>query len=166
MRACATHAWVRVCDACARAHRPTQRSRRQARLAATGELREAFQLGRIRRRVRRAPFSHTLALIAVLALALPLYLLKIEELDRDALWLLALFFVVLGIPGRVLTGWAHWRGRQGERANVFLRFLCWNTRLAAGGFYVFVVFFWQFFGWRGPAGIYAQHAFLVPAAFY
>ena len=55
----------------------------QSRLAATGEFREAFQLGRIRRRVRRAPFSHTFALIVVMALALPLYLLN--HLGRVAL---------------------------------------------------------------------------------
>jgi hypothetical protein len=138
----------------------------QARLAATGAFREAFQLGPIRRRVRRAPFAHTLALVVVLALALPLYLLKVEAIDRDALWLPALFFVTAAIPGRLLTGWAHGRAHTGPRAHWLLRLLCWGTRFAAGGAYVFVVFFWQIFGWRGAAGIYAQHAFLVPTAFY
>lgn len=139
----------------------------QARVAATGELRAGFAWGEIREDVRRAPLATALALALTLALALPLYLLKIQLLDRDAFWLLALPFLVLLWPTRVASGWALRRARRREaRSHLLWRILGTCLALPAGGAYVFLLFFSQYFAWRGSAGLFAHHAFLLPVAFY
>ncbi|HBP19443.1 MAG TPA: hypothetical protein DEA08_16845, partial [Planctomycetes bacterium] len=139
----------------------------QARVAATGELKAGFAWREIREDVRRAPLATALALALTLALALPLYLLKIQLLDRDAFWLLAIPFLVLLWPTRVASGWALRRARRREeRAHLIWRLLGSGLALPAGGAYVFLLFFSQYFGWRGSAGLFAHHAFLLPVAFY
>src|SRR5262249_55169934 len=65
----------------------------QARLAAEGRFGAAFELRELRRRIARAPIVTALALVVTLGPALPLYLLKIEPVSRDALWLPALVFL-------------------------------------------------------------------------
>jgi hypothetical protein len=138
----------------------------QARLAVENDVRAAFDVVEIRRRIARAPFAVALALIVTLGLALPLYAFKIEVLPRDALWLPAVFFLLLAVPGRLLAGVAHHRGSREGRGHWFLRLVGLGLTLPAGFFYVFFVFVNQYFGWSGATGLYAQHAFLVPVAFY
>lgn len=138
----------------------------QAALAAEARFGAAFELRALRRRIHRAPLAHALATLVVLAAALPLYLLKIEPVPRDALWLPALFFVPAILPGRLLAGWAFARGAREGRAHLVLRLTGKLVALPAAAAYVFVVFFWQFFTAHGSADLFGQHAFLVPVAFY
>ncbi|RMG09728.1 MAG: hypothetical protein D6731_19055, partial [Planctomycetota bacterium] len=138
----------------------------QARLAATGDVRTAFRPRELRARLARAPLAFGLALLVVLALALPLYAFKIEALPRDALWLPALLFLAFALPGRLLAGWAHARAERPRPAHWALRLAAVALTLPTGGAYVFFVFFSQYFGWQGTAGLYAQHAFLLPVAFH
>lgn len=138
----------------------------QARLAATDDFGAAFRWRELRAHQKRAPLSFSLALVLSLGLALPLYLWKIEVLPRDALWLPALFFVVLILPGRLAMGWAHQRGSGDGKAHWTLRLLGGSLALSAAGAYVFLTFFSQFFSWRGAASLVAQHAVLLPVAFY
>lgn len=138
----------------------------QARLAAEGRFAAAFELRELRRRIARAPLAHALALVVTLALALPLYLLKVEPVPRDALWLPAAFFLVAAVPGRLLAGWAHARAARPGRAHPVLRLVGAAVALPAGAAYVFVLAFSQLFSWYGATSLFAHHAFLLPVAFY
>lgn len=137
----------------------------QAGLAAEARFGAAFEPGEVRRRIARAPFATLLAVIAVLGPALPLFLLKLEPLPRDARWLPALVFLVALLPGRLVTGWAWARGGRPGRAHWVLR---WPVRALiwpAAGAYVLGLFFNQYFDWQGTAGLFFHHAFLLPVAF-
>ena len=138
----------------------------QARLAAEGRFKAAFELGPIWRRLRRAPLALVIALVLVLGLALPLYLLKIEPLPRDARWLPALFFVTLLLPGRLVSGWAYARGGREGKPHWLLFGPIALALLPLGGAFVFFQFLSQFFTWSGAGGLLAHHAFLLPVAFY
>ena len=97
---------------------------------------------------------------------MPLYLLKIEIIPREAAWLPSLVFIVFIFPARLLTGWA--LGRAGRRLTPRHWFFRWTGRLPllpAVAFYVLIVFFSQYTSWNGVWSLYEQHAFLVPAPF-
>jgi hypothetical protein len=139
----------------------------QMRLAATGELRAVFELRAVRADYRRAPLAFTFAFLVTLLFALPLYLLKIEVVPREAAWLPSLVFVAFIFPARLLTGWALARAARREAPRHW--FFRWTGRLPlvpAAAFYVLVVFFTQYTSWNGVWSLYEQHAFLVPVPFF
>lgn len=138
----------------------------QTRFAAENRFRAMFEVAGARRLFRRAPLMFWLSLVCTLAFAVPLYLLKIEMVPREAAWLPSLFFVVFIYPAKLLTGWScglaarrtrnrHWLTRQ------FVRL----AMIPVVGLYVFIVFFTQYTSWHGVASLYEQHAFLVPVPF-
>ena len=138
----------------------------QARFAEERRLGAMFELRALRRRFTRAPLAFFVALAFTLVLALPLYLLKIEIVPREAAWLPSLMFVVSIFPARVLTGWALARANKRERPRLWL--WRWTSRLAMlplVAAYVFLVYFTQYLSWYGVWSLYEQHAFLVPAPF-
>jgi hypothetical protein len=138
----------------------------QARFAAENRFKAMFEVRAVRDMFRRAPIAFWIALFFTLALALPLYLLKIEIVPRDAAGLPSLFFVLSIFPARLLSGWAYARAQKRERPrNWFLR---WTSRLAmlpVVAFYVFIVYFTQYTSWHGVWSLYEQHSFLVPVPF-
>lgn len=138
----------------------------QARLAATGSLREAFAVRRLRAGIHRAPYAHLVALVLTLGPAIPLYSLKVEPPARDLLWLPAAAFLVALLPGRLAAGWAHARGQREGKAAWPHRLAGLALRSAAVLGYAIVVFMTQFFAWRGDVAALAQHAFLLPVASY
>jgi hypothetical protein len=139
----------------------------QMRLAMTQQLAGAFELGAVREGYRRAPWAFTLAFVVTLLSALPLYLLKIEMVPREAAWLPSLVFVAFIFPARMLTGWAMGRAQKRERPrNWFFRWTGRLPLLPAAAFYVLVVYFTQFTSWNGVWSLYEQHAFLVPVPFF
>ena len=100
----------------------------------------------------------------------PLFLLKVELTLAEITWPPALFFVVFGLPARMMTGWAMGRAEKREPSSNFL--LRWFCRLAALGLalpilfsYVVILFFSQFISWNGTLSLLEQHAFLVPSPF-
>ncbi len=126
-----------------------------------------FSRRAIRERFRRAPWAFAFALVMLLvAASIPLYLLKIEMVPRDAAWLPSLVFVIFLAPARLLLGWAYARsGRREEPRHWLLR---WMGRLAiipAALLYVLVVFLAQYTSWEGVTSLYDQHAFLLPVPF-
>jgi hypothetical protein len=138
----------------------------QARFAAENRLGAMFEIRALRRHFARAPIAFLVALAFTLAAALPLYLLKIELIPREAAWLPSLLFVVSIFPSRLLTGWALARSSRRYSARHFL--VRWASRLAMlplVGFYVLLVYFTQYLSWYGVWSLYEQHAFLVPAPF-
>ncbi len=138
----------------------------QAHLAATGRLRAGFELGEVWRRYRRAPIASLMALVLTLVLAVPLYLLKLELIPRDALELAAGVFLLTILPTKLAAGKAYARGGREGRAFFPLRFVAALLALAVAGAYVVVLFVTRLIEWRGAIGLFEQHAFLVPVAFY
>lgn len=139
----------------------------QMRFAETDDLAEAFNLSGIREDYQRAPFLFTLALLVSLLSALPLYLLKIETVPREAAWLPSLLFIVFIFPARLLTGWALARAKRRELPrHWFFRWVAWLPVVPAVLFYVLIVYFTQFTSWNGVWSLYEQHAFLLPVPFF
>lgn len=139
----------------------------QMRLAATNKLSEVFAVRAVRADYRRAPWAFTFAFVLTLLFALPLYLLKIEVVPRDAAWLPSLVFVGFIFPARLVTGWA--LGRAARREAPRHWFFRWTGRLPllpAAVFYTGVVFFTQYTSWNGVWSLYEQHAFLLPVPFF
>lgn len=138
----------------------------QVRYALDGRLSALFSRRAIRERFRRAPWAFAFALMVLLLAAIPLYLLKIEMIPREAAWLPSLVFVVFLAPARILTGWAYARSDRRDRPRH------WTFRLAgraaivvAALFYVLIVFLAQYTSWGGAASLLEQHAFLLPVPF-
>jgi hypothetical protein len=139
----------------------------QMRLAATDQLAEAFSLRGVRADYRRAPWAFTFAFLLTLLFALPLYLLKIEIVPREAAWLPSLVFVAFIFPARVVTGFALARAARREAPRHW--FFRWTGRLPllpAAAFYAGIVFFTQYTSWNGVWSLYEQHAFLLPVPFF
>jgi hypothetical protein len=138
----------------------------QVRYAVEGQASALFSRRAIQERFRRAPWAFAFALMVLLLAAIPLYLLKIEMVPREAAWLPSLVFVVFLAPARLLTGWAYARsGRRDHPSHWFFRLLGRLAIIPAAAFYVLIVFFAQYTSWGGVAALYEQHAFLLPVPF-
>jgi len=138
----------------------------QAHFAAERRFKAFFEVGRVRALFRCAPLAFWLALLITLVFALPLYLLKIEFVPRELLWLPSLVFVAFVYPARLMMGWAMGRARRREQPrHVLVRWLATLGELPIVAFYVLVVYFTQYFSWTGAWGLFEQHAFLLPAPF-
>ncbi len=88
----------------------------QVRYALEGSVRALFSRRAIRDRFRCAPWAFAFSLFVLLLASIPLYLLKIEMIPREAAWLPSLVFVIFLAPARLLTGWAY--ARSGRRASL------------------------------------------------
>lgn len=138
----------------------------QLRMVAQNRLRAGFELLAVRREFRRAPWAFAFAFVITLLFAVPLYLLKIQIVPREAAWLPSLVFIAFIYPARILTGWAV--GRANRRTTPRHWFFRWTGRLPfvpAAAAYVLIVFFTQYTSWYGVWSLYEQHAFLVPVPF-
>jgi hypothetical protein len=125
-----------------------------------------FNLRRARRWFARAPLATTVAVLATLALSLPLLLLKIEMVPREAAWLPSLLFVFSALPARLLSGWALARAlRRESPRHWFWRLVARLILIPAAAIYSLLVFGSQYLSWHGVWSLYEQHAFLVPAPF-
>jgi hypothetical protein len=139
----------------------------QMRMAEQNRLAAAFEWRAARADFRRAPWLFALAFLVTVLSALPLYLLKIEMVPREAAWLPSLAFVTFIFPARLLTGRALARARRREEEGHW--FFRWTGRLAflpPAALYLLVVYFTQFTSWNGIWSLYEQHAFLVPVPFF
>jgi len=138
----------------------------QANLAAENRFAAMFDLLQVRRQFARAPIAHWIALVFTLALAIPLYLLKVELIPREAAWLPSLLFVASIFPARLLAGWAVGRAvNRYRRRHWVFRWLSRLAMLPVVAIYVVIVYFTQYLSWYGVWSLYEQHAFLVPAPF-
>ena len=139
----------------------------QMRLAMKNRLSAVFEIREVRRNFRRAPWAFSFSFIITLLFALPLYLLKIEMVPREAAWLPSLVFITFIFPARLLTGWT--LGLATHRTAPRHWFFRWTGRLPflpIAGLYVTIVFFTQYTSWNGVWSLYEQHAFLVPVPFF
>ena len=138
----------------------------QARYAAEGRFAALFELRIAQRRFGRAPWAFALALVLTMVLAAPLYLLKIEMIPRETVWLPSLVFLGFIFPARLATGWALARSTRRTRPRHWLarllgRLLVWPSV----ALYIVFVFLSQYTAWFGIGNLYEQHAFLLPAPF-
>ena len=137
-----------------------------AQFAAENRFVAMFDVGRARQTFNRAPISHWLALLVVLLFALPLYLLKIEFLEREVAWLPALVFVAFIAPARLLTGWAVGRGRHKPKSSpILLHLLMRGGMLPVLAIYLLIVYLSRYTSWYGSWSLFEQHAFLLPVPF-
>ena len=138
----------------------------QVRYAVEGRVSALFSRRAIRDRFRRAPWAFAFSLLVLLLAAIPLYLLKIEMIPREAAWLPSLVFVIFLAPARLLTGWAYARsGRRDQPRHWIFLALGRLAIVAAALLYVVVVFLAQYISWGGAGSLYEQHAFLLPVPF-
>lgn len=138
----------------------------QAQFACEGRLVAMFDVGGVRRAYARAPIAFWTALATTLLFALPLYLLKIEFIEREVAWLPSLVFVVFILPARLVTGWAVGRGRLREAPRWWP--VRWSSRLAMIPIvllYVLFVYLTRYVSWYGSWSLFEQHAFLLPVPF-
>lgn len=125
-----------------------------------------FDIAAVRAQFRRAPIAFWFALLITLLFALPLYLLKIELVQREVAWIPSLVFVLFIFPARLLTGWAVGRARRREKVRFFLfRWLAWLGEVPVVATYVFLIYFTQYLSWYGVWSLFEQHAFLLPVPF-
>lgn len=139
----------------------------QVEYAIQGRAGALFSPRAVRGRFKRAPWAFAFALAVLLLASIPLYLLKIEMVPREAVWLPSLVFVVFLAPARLLVGWAHARSGRRDRARHWVfRLLGRLAIVAVALLYVLVVFFSQYTSWGGAGSLHEQHAFLLPAPFW
>ncbi|HTN74401.1 MAG TPA: hypothetical protein VL096_04110 [Pirellulaceae bacterium] len=125
-----------------------------------------FDIATVRKQFARAPIAFWFALLITLLFALPLYLLKIELVQREVAWIPSLVFVLFIYPARILTGWAVGRARKREQPRfVLFRYFFRVAELPIAALFVFLVYFTQYFSWYGVWSLFEQHAFLLPAPF-
>nr|AEH26472.1 hypothetical protein [uncultured Acidobacteria bacterium A2] len=138
----------------------------QMRFAAENRFAALFERRAIRALYQQAPWAFAFALFITLLFAVPVYLLKIEIVPREAAWLPGLFFIVSIFPARILSGWAYARAlRHPEPRHWFFRWTGRLWMLPVALMYVVIVFFTQYTSWSGIYSLYEQHAFLLPVPF-
>ncbi len=138
----------------------------QVRFALEGRLRAMFAPRAIRDLFKRAPWAFAFSLSSVLVAAIPLYLLKLEMIPREAAWLPGLVFVIFLGPARLLTGWAYSRAGRREQPRHWLFRIVGRLAIAPVAIlYVLVVFLAQYTSWSGVNSLFEQHAFLLPVPF-
>lgn len=138
----------------------------QLNFAAQNQFSAMFEVRRIRGLFRRTPIAYFIVFVLTLLLALPLYLLKIEETPRDAVWMLALLFIVTILPMKMALGWAF--GRSLRKETDSWRLVSWPCKWLMAPVaivYTYIVFLTQYTGWHGALSLYEHHAFLLPVPF-
>jgi hypothetical protein len=138
----------------------------QIHFAVHGRLRRYLDVYAVVDLFTRAPLAFFVAFVSTLLFALPLYLLKIELVPRDALWLPAAVFVCTIFPCKLMAGWAY--HRAATRTQSCHPAIVWPLGILlvpVAVLYAFVVFLTQYTGWHGVLGLYEHHAFLLPVPF-
>ena len=142
----------------------------QTHFAAERRFMAMFEVHRPLKMFLQAPIACWFALFVTLLFALPLYLLKVELLPREAAWLPSLVFVAFIFPARLITGWAVGRARKSNEIQVSpFRVVSWlgaaTLTVPVVGLYTLIVFFTRYTSWYGVWSSFEQHAFLVPVPF-
>ena len=138
----------------------------QAHFATENRLGAMFEIRVARETFRRAPVRHLIMLLATFVFALPLYLLKIEQILPELLFLPGMVFIAFMLPTRLLSGWAYLAATKKEkRASLFFRWPAWAIQIPLAIAFAGFVFVMRFVIWSGAAGLFDQHTFLVPAPF-
>jgi hypothetical protein len=139
----------------------------QAEYASSGKIRDLFAIKKVFLRIRQAPIWHLLATLMTLILALPLFLLKIEEIPVELRPLLSIVFIATGWLSRIALGWANARASRANRP----RRLWWalpvsSLMIPLAFVFVVVLFFTRYVSWHGAWSLIENPVFLLPAPFW
>ena len=136
----------------------------QVHMAAKNRFTEVFNVIAIRQSFLKAPWFCTLSLFVLCALAIPLYLLRIEATPSELAWAPSLVFVAFMLPAKLLIGAALGYANHRERyRHWLLRWPAWLISVASVMIYVGALYIAQLVAWQGAFVNYFQHAVLVPA---
>lgn len=139
----------------------------QIQFAVDRRLSSLFDVGRAWASMRRAPVAHLLALLLMLVLALPLFLLKIEKIPPELYWLLSVLFVVLGWPVRFVWGYVyHYAQLRPENASRKIRWPIGTFASAIAVIFAFTFFLTRYISWNGTLSLFENHVFLLPSPFW
>jgi len=139
----------------------------QIHMVNEGKLRAILDRAAVRNAFRRAPWAFCVAMVVLVLLSIPLYPLRIELIPSQLRWALALFFVLLMFPPKLLAGWALRRSNhRTKQVHWFWRWIAWTPMVGAIAIYVGVLYLAKFALWEGAVSILLQHAFLPPVPFY
>ena len=139
----------------------------QAHYAKDGQWKSLFQPIQVAKIFWRAPLAHTIALLVTLVLALPLFLLKIEEIPAELLWTLSLVFVTFSWPARTAIGLAYRRGnREGKESRWWISIPIMLMAIPISFAFIFIMFFTRYITWNGAWSLLENHVFLLPAPFW
>ncbi len=136
----------------------------QVHMASQNRFLEVFNVRAARHSFMKAPWFYAFSLFVLCALAIPLYLLRIEATPSQLLWAPSLVFVLFMFPAKLLIGTAlgYAHGRQRPR-HWLVRWPAWGFELVSVLIYVGALYVAQFVAWQGAYVMYFQHAVLVPA---
>jgi len=143
----------------------------QVNFATENRVRGMYRVRQARDDFRRAPWAWFAAMVIGLLFApIPLYLLKIEAIPQEVVWLPCLVFVALMLPARIVQGLAIRRARSKPEIpkGKWAALSRWMVRLmmpAVVGIYLIFVYVSQYTSWNGLETWIQQHAILVPFPF-
>lgn len=139
----------------------------QMLFAKTGSMSSFLAVRQVRQNYRFAPWAHLFGLLLLSALAIPLYLLRIENPPAELMWAPSLIFALLMLPTKLILGWAvgyaeRRQERQLKRRSWWVRYPANILAIVPVGIYVGALFVAQLIAGQGAYVMYFQHAFLVP----
>ena len=126
-----------------------------------------WQPGVVLANFRRAPIAHVVALLLVLIFAIPLFILKIEQIPVELLWLLSIVFVLFSWPSRIVTGLAYRRGtRKTASGRWWIRWPEMTMAIPIAASFVLILSLTRYVSWHGAFSMIENHVFLLPAPFW
>lgn len=139
----------------------------QAHFSTDGKMRRFFEIRKVFQNFGRAPVAHVVALLMTLLFAIPLFLLKIEEIPAELLWTLSLVFILFTWPARIIAGWAYQRGAKRETAGRWwVRYPIIALAIPISFSFVIIFFGTRYISWNGALSLLENHVFLLPAPFW
>lgn len=139
----------------------------QIHFAVKGKLNRFLQVRQVWQNFGRAPLAHLLALFLTYALAIPLFLLKIETVPSEFFWLFSIVFIVFIWPAKLICGWAWRRGqRKTEPARWWVRIPARLLALVLALVMVGDLFVGRYILWNGSDTVFENHMFLMPTPFW
>lgn len=139
----------------------------QTHFARDGQIGRFLEPWNVYKNFRRSPMAHVVSLLIVLVLALPLFLLKIENIPSELMWTLSLVFVMFSWPAKVAVGLAYRRGTRRETMSSWWWRYPWVLAAMPVSF-AFVLIFagTRYVSWHGALSLFENHVFLLPAPFW
>ena len=139
----------------------------QTHFATDGKLRRFFEPLKVMRLFSKAPVAHLTGLFLILVLALPLFLLKIEQVPAEFLWSLSLLFIAFGWPSRMIAGWAVGRAaRKEQKVRWWLRIPIQFGAAPVAFAFAVILYLTRYISWNGTLSLLENHVFLLPAPFW
>ncbi|MEM9411018.1 MAG: hypothetical protein AAGA30_07890, partial [Planctomycetota bacterium] len=139
----------------------------QTHFAANDKISSFWRLNEIFSIIVRAPIVHVISLFLTLLFAVPLFLLKIEEIPADLLWTLSIVFVIFSWPSRLALGLAYRRGaRKTDHGRLWIRGPILSFCLPVSISFVLILTLTRYISWNGAFSMIENHVFLLPAPFW